>query len=115
MQNCMNTIQRLDRLCTMRPSPEDTLINIAEAVRDSDMDEEAWANFYTYITTENRGEWQYRPKSEIKTLGDLSPEQLQEIDRTLCKQLEKHDKDVEVIQNGIETMVFVCKKNKYNI
>ena len=67
--NCLQAIRILKKKTKQRPNPEDIIINIAETCKDLDLGEDGWANFYAYITCNDREEWEYKPKSELKHSG----------------------------------------------
>ena len=107
-ENCLRAIAKLVRLTKSRSDPSNTLINIAEACNNLTMDEEAWGNFYEYITTENRENWEYKPREKLKTLGDLSADEMEKIERDLdAKSTFCNRGAYKVFENGIETFVDV--------
>lgn len=112
---CLKAIRKLEKLSNQRPDPSDVLINIAESVRNRELDDTSWANFYCYITCDDRDEWEYRPKSELPTLGDLTEEQLCNIERDLQKQLDTSNMVCKTFQNGMETFVDVKYLSPNNI
>ena len=112
---CIKAIRKLEKLSIQRPDPSDVLINIAESVRNRLLDDTSWANFYSYITCDDRDEWEYRPKSELPTLGDLTEEQLCSIERDLDKQMDMSNMVCKSFQNGIETFVDVKYLSPNNI
>ena len=112
----MRAIAKLERLTKSRSDPSNTLINIAEACNNITMDEEAWSNFYQYITTEDRENWVFRPQSELKTLGDLSVEEIEKIEKDLdAKNTVRNKMAYRVFENGIETFVDVKYLDSNNI
>ena len=107
-QKCMNVIRRLEKLTKQRPTPEDTLINIAETCENVDLGEEGWANFYSYITCQDRDEWVYMKKCHLKTLGDLTEEEMARIEQDLENKMpQKNNTMYRTYENGIETFVEV--------
>ena len=107
-ENCLCAIAKLERLAKSRSDPSSTLINIAEACKNITMDNEAWSNFYCYITREDRENWVYRPQSELKTLGDLSVEEMEKIEKDLdAINTVRNKMAYKVFENGIETFVDV--------
>ena len=104
----MRAIKKLERLAKTRQDPADMLINIAESCKNANMDDESWANFYCYITCPNRDEWEYKPKNEIKTMGDLTEEELAMIEADLARQTNEDNLVHRTFKNGIETFV-ECK------
>lgn len=103
--NCLQAIRVLEKKSNDRPSPEDVLINIAETCKDIDLHEEGWANFYAYITCNDRENWEYKPKSELKTLGDLTETEMKLIEIDLDKKTNDRNVVHKVFENGIETFV----------
>lgn len=108
--NCLQAIRELEKKTNDRPSPEDILINIAETCKDLDLGSDGWANFYAYITCNDRENWVYKPKSELKTLGDLTETEWKLIESDLDKKT--NDKNVvhRAFENGIETFI----ETRYN-
>ena len=104
MNNFKKVIEKLNKLEEGRPEPEDLFHNIISSVDGENLSEEEWCNFYRYITSQNREDFKYLPRSEIITLGDLGDEKLAEIQKTMEY---GEDQSVEYIQNGIETRLFV--------
>jgi len=104
MNNFKKVIEKLNRLEKGRPEPEDMFNNIISSIDGENLNEEEWCNFFRYITSQNREEFTYLPRSEITTLGDLGDEKLAQIQETLDY---GEDQSVEYIQNGIETRLFV--------
>ena len=97
-------IRKLKKLGNNRPDPEDHLYNVTQCVENSNMSEEEWCNFYRYITCQDQEEFEYLPRSQITTLGDLGDETLEKIQ----KQIVYGDKQcVEYFQNGMETTMIV--------
>ena len=102
---CLQAIRVLEKKSEERPSPEDVLINIAETCKDLDLGEAGWANFYAYITCNDRENWEYKPKSELKTLGDLTEDEWGLIEIDLEKKANDRNVIHKVFENGIETFV----------
>lgn len=102
---CMRAIKKLERLTKMSHDPADMLINIADSCKNVNMDDESWANFYCYITCPNRDEWEYKPKNEIKTMGDLTEEEFAMIEADLARKTNGDNMVHTVFENGIETFV----------
>ena len=103
-QGCMKAIEKLNRLTKQRPDPSDTLINIAETCQNLDISEEGWCNFYAYITCNDRENWVYKPKSDLKTMGDLTEAELKKIEEDLESQITAN-MEYRCYRNGIETFV----------
>ena len=103
--NCLKAIRVLEKKTNDRPSPEDILINIAETCKDLDLEEEGWANFYAYITCNDREKWEYKLKSELKTLGDLTETEMKLIEIDLEKKANDRNVVHRAFENGIETFV----------
>ena len=104
MNNFEKVIGKLTRLGENRPDPEDHLYNIVRCVENSELNEEEWCNFYRYITCQNKEEFEYLPRDQITTLGDLGDEKLEEIQKSIGY---GEDKSVEYFQNGNETTIIV--------
>ena len=115
MEACKRVMKKYLKLMEQRPDPEDTLYNIAQSLDNCGLNEEGYANFYDFISTQNRDDWHYRPLQEIHTLGDLSAEEIKQIDDDLQAKLSELPCKftTEASQNGIETFVNVkCVPNK---
>jgi len=104
MNNFEKVISKLNKLEKGRPEPDDMFHNIITSVDGENLSEEEWCNFYRYITSQNREEFTYLPRSEITTLGDLGEEKLAEMQKMLDY---GEDQSVECIQNGMVTHLFV--------
>ena len=108
MESCSRVIKKLERLEQRRPDPSDHLVNIMRAVEGEDMDDEAWCNFYRYITCQNRDDWEFLPREEVVTLGDLPPEYIESVQKTLEYPPEQ---TATVCKNGIEFLINVKNTN----
>ena len=104
MTNFDKVIRKFEQMCVDRPEPEDHLYNITKCVEGADLSEEEWCNFYRYITSQNTKEFEYLPRDQIVTLGDLGEEELKKIE---SKMAYGEDQSVEYFQNGIETTIIV--------
>ena len=104
MTNFDKVIRKFEQMCVDRPEPEDHLYNITKCVEGADLNEEEWCNFYRYITSQNTKEFEYLPRDQIVTLGDLGEEELKKIE---SKMAYGEDQSVEYFQNGIETTIIV--------
>ena len=104
MTNFEKVIRKLERLYEERPEPEDHLYNITKCVEGADLNEEEWCNFYRYITSQDTRDFEYLPRDQIVTLGDLGEEELKKIE---SKMAYGEDQSVEYFQNGIETTIIV--------
>ena len=108
MESCSRVIKKLERLEQRRPDPSDHLVNIMRAVEGEDMNDEAWCNFYRYITCQNKDDWEFLPREEVVTLGDLPPEYIKSVEKTLEYPPEQ---TVTVCKNGIEFLINVKNTN----
>ena len=104
MTNFDKVIRKFEQMCVDRPEPEDHLYNITKCVEGADLSEEEWCNFYRYITSQNTKEFEYLPRDQIVTLGDLGEEELKKIE---SKMAYGEDQSVEYFQNGMETTIIV--------
>ena len=102
--NFEKIIKKLEKLGNDRPNPEDTLHNIARATEGAELSDEEWVNFYRYITTQNREEFEYVARDTIVTLGDLGDEELEKIQKKIAF---GEGREVEWYQNGNETTLIV--------
>ena len=79
----MNGFQKacklLDKLDAQRSDPSDHLFNIARVMETVKMNEEESVNFYAYICSPDKEDFEYKPRSEYVTLGDLGDEELQRL------------------------------------
>ena len=96
-----------------RSDPADHLINIVDAVHGETMSDEAWTNFYRYITTQNKDDWEFVPRDTVVTLGDLDPEYLKGVEKTLEYPPEQ---SVKVTKNGgmYQNLAFPPRMNLTN-
>jgi hypothetical protein len=104
MTNFDRVVLKLEHLGDERPEPEDHLYNITQAVQGIDLNDEEWCNFYRYITSQNKKEFEYLPRDKIVTLGDLGDDELKRIAKKISY---GEDQTVEYFQNGIETTMIV--------
>ena len=104
MDQCKKVIKKLERLEERRPDPSDHLVNIMRAVEGEEMNDEAWCNFYRYITCQNKDDWEFIPRAEVMTLGDLPPEYIESVQKTLKYPPEQ---TATVCKNGIEFLINV--------
>ena len=102
--NFDKVIKKLTKLGNERPEPDDHLYNITKCVEGVTLNEEEWCNFYRYITTQDKEEFDYLPRSEIHTLGDLGDEELNRIQKNIAF---GEGREVECYQNGTETTLIV--------
>ena len=104
MEAFNRVMKKLTKLEKRRADPSDHFINIVEAVRGENMTDEAWTNFYIYITSQNKDDWEYVSRDKVVTLGDLDPEYLREVEKTLEYPPEQ---SVKVVKNGIDIHIDV--------
>jgi len=104
MNNFEKVIKKLKKIGNERPDPEDHLYNIVKCVEDVDLNDEEWCNFYRYITCQDKSDFEYLPRNQIVTLGDLGDEKLQEMQKDMGYGDDQH---VQYYQNGIETTMIV--------
>ena len=83
MNNFEKVIKKLKKIGNERPDPEDHLYNIVKCVEDVDLNDEEWCNFYRYITCQDKSDFEYLPRNQIVTLGDLGDEKLQEMQKDM--------------------------------
>ena len=104
MKNCKKAIEKLKRLTKKRSDPADHLINIAESVEGLTLDSEEWTTFYRYITTQNTDGFQFETHEKVITLGDLDPEYIKKVERSL---IYPEGQTVEMKQNGFDIHLIV--------
>ena len=104
MNNFEKVIQKLERFGDDRPDPEDNLHNIARCVEGAELNEEEWCNFFRYITSQNKKDFEYVARDKIVTLGDLGDEELEKIQKEIGF---GQGREVEWYQNGMETKLIV--------
>ena len=104
MESCNRVIQKLERLEKRRPDPSDHLVNIMNAIEGEDMDDEAWCNFYRYITIQDKDEWKFIAREQVVTLGDLDPEYIKSVEKMLEYPPEQ---TVKVWKNGVDIHISV--------
>ena len=99
-------IQRHQHLIKMNPHMESWSENIIEASRDL-TEPNDWKAFYQYLSYSNRDISEFEPDFSIKTLGELSIEEIA---------IPKLDDRLEEVcyQNGTDTVIYVQLKNKNN-
>ena len=112
MTNFDRVIKKLVRLGRDRPDPEDHLYNVTQCLEGIELSEEEECNFYRYITCQNTEDFEYLPRSEIVTLGDLGDEELERIQKSIGF---GENEDVECFQNGMETTMIVKNVTNTNI
>ena len=104
MESCNRVIQKFEKLEKRRPDPSDHLVNIMNAIEGADMNDEAWCNFYRYITCQNKDDWEFVPREKVVTLGDLDPEYIKSVEKMLEYPPEQ---TVEVWKNGVDIHIYV--------
>ena len=105
--NFKRIIKDLDRLNQDRAAPEDFIHNVAKIADTNAFTDEEHMNFYRYITSQDNSKFEYKPRKDVITLGDLPMEELEKINAGLTIH------NVDVRQNGNETLMLV--KNMENL
>ena len=108
MENCNRVIKKFEKLEIRRSDPSDHLVNIMNAVEGEEMGDEAWCNFYRYITCQNKDEWVFVPRNKVVTLGDLDPEYIKSVEKMLEYPPEQ---TVNVWKNGVDIHISVENVN----
>ena len=107
MKGFNKVVRRLQKLENNRPDPSDHLINIVEATRGIKLTDEEEANFYNYITCQDKDDFEYLPRSEIVTLEDLGEDEIKKIHDELYS-----DYDMKCVKNGMDIILTTNKKDK---
>ncbi len=100
-------LKRLQRLNKRRSEPSDFIYNLAEISNELQFSDNEWVNFYQYVTLQNKDDFKWVKEGEIKTLGDLPIEELEQLNKELTQD------NVDFRQNGFETNMLI--KNMENL
>ena len=69
----------LDKYDQNRSDPTDHIYNVARVMEEVPLNEEESVNFCAYICVSDKSEFEYKPRSEYVTLGDLGEEELERL------------------------------------
>ena len=81
----------LDKYDQNRSDPTDHIYNVARVLDEVTMTEEESVNFHAYICVSDKSNFEFKPRSEYVTLGDLGEEELNKLVKDaldICKLLD---------------------------
>ncbi len=79
MKGFTRACKLLNRYDNNRPDPTDHIYNVARVMEEVPLTEEESVNFYAYICVSDKSDFEYKPRSEYVTLGDLGEEELERL------------------------------------
>ncbi len=97
----------LDKYDHNRSDPTDHIYNVARVLDEVTMTEEESVNFHAYICVSDKSDFEYKPRSEYVTLGDLGEEELERLHKEVYGENQFNQITHEYPPNGNEINLVV--------
>ncbi len=107
MKGFTRACKLLNRYDNNRPDPTDHIYNVARVMEEVPLTEEESVNFYAYICVSDKSDFEYKPRSENDTLGDLGEEELERLHKEVYGENQFNQITHEYPPNGNEINLVV--------